>query len=208
MLLLVSGRIEKAIGKLMMSNPTQILPQYPIKTTRKPPKNHQKTTQKPPKKTHENHLKTQSILSEIEKNPYISRVDLSQLLRLTINQIRGYLENLKKENVITRIGSNRKGYWEINDVRYYPNTNSTPNKKHPKTTQKPPEKPPENHLKTQCILSEIEKNPYISRVDLSQLLGLTINQIRGRLENLVKKSVIRRVGSNRSGYWELVKDKN
>jgi len=118
----------------------------PIKTTRKPPKNHQKTTQKPPKKTHENHLKTQSILSEIEKNPYISRVDLSQLLRLTINQIRGYLENLKKENVITRIGSNRKGYWEINDVRYYPNTNSTPNKKHPKTTQKPPEKPPENPM--------------------------------------------------------------
>jgi len=79
------------------------------RTTKKPPKNHLKTTQKPPK----NHLKIQNILLEIEKNPFIGRTELSQLTGLTINQIRGCLENLKIDGVIRRIGAKKGGYWEI-----------------------------------------------------------------------------------------------
>ena len=79
----------------------------------KSPKNHLKTTQKPPK----NHLKTtpkhNNLLIELQNNPFISRPDLAELTGLTINQVRGYLENLKREGVIRRIGAKKGGYWEI-----------------------------------------------------------------------------------------------
>ena len=99
-----------------------------LKTTQKPPKNHpknhQKTTKKPPKTTQkppENHLKTtkkppkkiQHVLLEIEKNQYVSRTDLSTLCGLTINQVRGCLENLKKEGMIRRSGAKKGGHWEV-----------------------------------------------------------------------------------------------
>jgi len=88
-------------------------PKNHLKTTQKPPKNHLKTTQKPPK----NHLKTtpnhNTLLFELQKNPFISRPDLAKLSGFTINQVRGYLDNLKKEGVIRRVGAKKGGYWEI-----------------------------------------------------------------------------------------------
>jgi len=102
---------------------TQKPPKNHPKTTQKPPKNHPKTTQnhpkttqKPPKTTQKspkNHLNKQTILSEIQNNPFISRPNLSRQTGLSINQVRGCLENLKKEGIIRRVGGGKGGYWEI-----------------------------------------------------------------------------------------------
>ena len=88
---------------------------YPNKPAiaQKPPKNHLKTTRKTPG----NHLKTtqkqDAILFEIQRNPFISRPDLAESSGLTINKVRGYLEKLKKEGIIRRVGAKKGGYWEI-----------------------------------------------------------------------------------------------
>ena len=140
-------------------------------------------------------------MSEIEKNPYISLVDLAQLSGLTINQLKIILENLKEKNVITRVGSNKKGYWEIIQKEIH-----SLSKNHTKTTQKPHKNHTKTTQKSQAVLSEIEKNPHISLVDLVQLSGLTINQLRTILENLKDENIITRMGSNRSGYWVIIQN--
>jgi len=55
-------------------------------------------------------------------------------------------------------------------------------------------------------LLEIQKNPFIIRDDLVKTTGLTANQVRGYLESLKKKGVIRRVGAKKGGYWEIIQD--
>jgi predicted HTH transcriptional regulator len=50
---------------------------------------------------------------KIQNNPFITRNDLVESTGLTVNKVRGYLEKLKRDGVIRRVGSNRKGYWEI-----------------------------------------------------------------------------------------------
>lgn len=55
----------------------------------------------------------QKILNELIKNPYITQVQLSELLRISKRSIIKNMKNLKYKNKIKRIGSDRKGYWEI-----------------------------------------------------------------------------------------------
>jgi len=58
------------------------------------------------------------------------------------------------------------------------------------------------------ILQNIQDDPFITIDKLSEKLGITTAGVRWNLRKLQKKGVIRRVGSNRSGYWELVQDES
>ena len=82
-------------------------------TTKKSPRNHQETTKKPPKNHQETTKKKHKILMEIKNNPFINRADLMKSTGLTANQVRGFLENFKKEGIIRRVGAKKGGYWEI-----------------------------------------------------------------------------------------------
>ena len=63
----------------------------------------QKTTQKT----------TQKILNLIKENPSITRKRLSELLGITPDGIKYHLNNLKKKELIRRIGGRKGGYWRI-----------------------------------------------------------------------------------------------
>jgi len=58
---------------------------------------------------------------------------------------------------------------------------------------------------TQKILIAISKNPEITRRELAILLGLTGDGIKFHLKNLRKKSMLRRVGPDKGGHWEVLK---
>ncbi|NOQ31445.1 MAG: winged helix-turn-helix transcriptional regulator [Helicobacteraceae bacterium] len=55
------------------------------------------------------------VLEYIKKKPKITIRELSELLYLTTRAIEKQIANLKKENILRRVGSARKGYWEILD---------------------------------------------------------------------------------------------
>jgi len=55
------------------------------------------------------------ILEHLKQNPKSTIKELAKLLNLTTRAIEKQISNLKKENKIQRIGSARKGYWEIID---------------------------------------------------------------------------------------------
>ena len=54
------------------------------------------------------------ILNYLEQNPKITIRELAELLGLTTRAIEKQIANLKKENKINRVGSARKGHWEMN----------------------------------------------------------------------------------------------
>lgn len=57
----------------------------------------------------------------------------------------------------------------------------------------------------QKILQELVKNPFITQIELSKKLGVTKRSIIKNMKNLKEKNKIKRVGSDRKGYWEIIK---
>ena len=55
------------------------------------------------------------IIECIKNNPYINRIELSELRNLSQDGIKWQLKNLQKENVIRRVAHDKGGYWEILD---------------------------------------------------------------------------------------------
>ncbi len=72
-----------------------------------------------------------------------------------------------------------------------------------KTTQKTIQKT------TQKVLGIISKDPYVSRREIAELIGsITEAGIKYQLNKLKKDGIIKRVGPDRGGYWEIIKNKN
>jgi len=54
-----------------------------------------------------------TILQIIENNPKVSRKELSERLSINESAVQKHIENLKKKGVLTRVGPDKGGYWEI-----------------------------------------------------------------------------------------------
>ena len=67
-----------------------------------------------------------------------------------------------------------------------------------KTTQKTIQKT------TQKILEQIKLNPYISREELAEVCGVTTDGIKYNIRKLRESGVIKRVGPDKGGHWEVV----
>lgn len=55
------------------------------------------------------------------------------------------------------------------------------------------------------ILGAIRTNPFVTAVELAQESGMTIKGIEWNLKRLKDAGIIRRVGPDKGGHWELVK---
>jgi Fic family protein len=60
--------------------------------------------------------RSEQILEQLHKTPEISVRKLSELFLVSEKTIKRDLEKLKEQQKIQRIGSNRKGYWQINKI--------------------------------------------------------------------------------------------
>ena len=57
---------------------------------------------------------------------------------------------------------------------------------------------------TQKILDLIAHNPYITRNEMAIECAVTPDAIKLQIKNLKDKGIIRRVGADRGGYWEII----
>ena len=59
---------------------------------------------------------------------------------------------------------------------------------------------------TEKILKSIQNNPYITHRDLADLLGLSEDGVFYNIKKLKQQGLLRRVGPDKGGYWEIVKE--
>lgn len=59
----------------------------------------------------------------------------------------------------------------------------------------------------QMILKLVAKKPKISKREMSKIIGISTTAIDKNIEKLKDEKLIKRVVSNRSGYWEIIKKK-
>jgi len=60
--------------------------------------------------------------------------------------------------------------------------------------------------RTDRVLSVIRENNRLTREQLAKQVGISKGTLARELASLKKQNKIRRVGSNKSGHWEMVKD--
>lgn len=75
-----------------------------------------------------------------------------------------------------------------------------------KTTQKTTQKATQKTA--QKILHYIKQDASISRNKLAELCGISPDGIKWQLNKMQKNGVIRRVGPNKGGYWEVIEQNN
>ena len=66
------------------------------------------------------------------------------------------------------------------------------------TTQKSTQK------STQKILALIVENPYISTQEMADSIGVIRRTIAKHIKKLQEQGIIRRVGPDKGGYWEVI----
>ena len=60
-------------------------------------------------------------------------------------------------------------------------------------------------INEQRILDALRADASLSAVKIGQLLGITTRQAERLLDSLREKNLIRRVGANKNGHWEIIK---
>ena len=55
-----------------------------------------------------------------------------------------------------------------------------------------------------AIYSHIKANPNISRNELANLTGISLKNVQKHINRLKELGLIRRVGSTRLGYWDII----
>lgn len=70
-----------------------------------------------------------------------------------------------------------------------------------RVTEKVTEKVTENQKK---ILSQISKNKFITAKKLSLIVGISERKIKENISKLKKKGLLKRIGPDKGGYWEVV----
>lgn len=88
---------------------------------------------------------------------------------------------------------------------------ATTQKNDPETTQKNDPETTRDRLETEqqkqenVVLELIKENPYIQRKELVSRLGIHESSVKRRLVSLQEKGMIKHVGPNKGGYWEVQK---
>lgn len=57
---------------------------------------------------------------------------------------------------------------------------------------------------TQKIVEQMRSNPTISIEELAELCGLTRDVINYNIRNLKNKRIIKRIGPDKGGHWEVI----
>lgn len=85
------------------------------------------------------------------------------------------------------------------------NTWDVEHRKHTENVQKTTQKNcGENCGTVQIIIAAIKSNPSITQKKLVEITGLTRRGIEWQIKQLKEKGVIRRIGADKGGYWEIV----
>ncbi|MCR4627590.1 MAG: winged helix-turn-helix transcriptional regulator, partial [Treponema sp.] len=60
------------------------------------------------------------------------------------------------------------------------------------------------NVNQQKILDELKKNPYATMEELSVLVGIAKKNIFNNIKKLQENGLLRRIGSDKSGHWEII----
>ena len=155
------------------------------------------------------------ILNLLKQNPLITREQMSVEIGISDRMIAKYLKEFQKKGILKRVGGKFGGQWVINDVEnntFVGSLQSGP-ESGPENSQRGPESGPETQ-KVDCksgpentaekILELIRQDQFITSREIATKLGMARSGISKHLRNLQEMGVLRHIGFNKGGHWEVI----
>ncbi|MDR1170138.1 MAG: winged helix-turn-helix transcriptional regulator, partial [Prevotellaceae bacterium] len=60
----------------------------------------------------------------------------------------------------------------------------------------------------QKIIEAIASNPFITRDEMVKTVGISLSKIKENITKLKSKGFLKRIGSDKSGYWQITDKKD
>ena len=131
-------------------------------------------------------IKKERILTLLKGNSNITIRELVEETGIPSSSVFRMIEELKKEGQVQHIGETYGGYWLIlNDG------------------DEPSDYDPQKE-KEQTILILARKN--LTRSAMAETMGIPESQVISTIRKLIKKGHLKRVGSDRSGHWQVLQE--
>ena len=67
--------------------------------------------------------------------------------------------------------------------------------------------PYNNEVKYYQIIDSIKNNPYITQEELAEIVGIARLNIIKNMKKLQEQNIIKRIGADKNGYWQIVDKK-
>ncbi len=145
---------------------------------------------------------TEKILRLLTENPCITNRELATICGLTEDGIYYNIMILKQKGVLERIGSDKDGFWKVNDANLL--TEDTV-RDTVRDTVKDTAK--DTVLKVndrqRSIVEIMKEQPSVYAEDLAVKVGINIRNVKRNLAKLKQMGIIERVGSDKNGYWKV-----
>jgi len=74
------------------------------------------------------------------------------------------------------------------------------------SSEKSSEKNAAGSEKNQAIIADIKLNPKVSAAEIAMKLGISSRAVEKRIKTLRENGIIRRIGSDKGGYWEVIEN--
>ena len=151
------------------------------------------------------------ILNLLKQNSLITREQMSVEIGISDRMIAKYLKDFQEKGILKRLGGKFGGQWVINDVEnntFVGSSQSGPESE-PENSQSGPETQkvdcksgPENTAEK--ILELIRQDQFITSREIATKLGMARSGISKHLRNLQEMGVLRHIGFNKGGHWEVI----
>ncbi|MEW6188024.1 MAG: RNA-binding domain-containing protein [Thermodesulfobacteriota bacterium] len=167
----------------------------------------EKTKEKAQKRTQ----KQQSILVYLKEHPEATIRDISLNVEgMTENGVKSIIKTLRKKDLLKHVGPDKSGHWEVLEdfkVRddFYDQGAITHESTQKTTLEKTKEKTQKCTKKQQAILDYLKGHPSASMKGISLYVeGVTENGVKSIIKVLQRKRLLRRIGPDKGGHWEVV----
>ena len=67
---------------------------------------------------------------------------------------------------------------------------------------------PQNDTVNDTVFNLITQNNKITAVEISELLNISLSTVKRKIKKLKEKNIIERAGSDKTGYWKIIKNDN
>ncbi len=135
----------------------------------------------------------ENIIALLRKQPDLTHSELATKVGITSNSAKYYLVTLRKAGRIRRVGSTKKGHWEVIESDLIKTPPTIAQEIAQENTQ-------------EKVVALLREHPNLTHKKLATVIGVTPDSIKYHLDKLREAGRIRHVGPTKKGHWEVIEN--
>jgi ATP-dependent DNA helicase RecG len=139
------------------------------------------------------------IVELVKEKKDITIDEIAGLIGKSTSTIKRHMSQLKEKNVLEHVGSDKNGYWKIENNE----SENEPVNEPVNVPDEPVNEPVKLTRLQERIVELVKEKKDITIDEISGLMGKSTSTIKRHMSQLKEKNVLGHVGSDKNGYWKI-----